>query len=46
MLAGVALQMGLPVFIGSPPEADLVRSVVSVPLDLPQPVGSSSGVMA
>ena len=41
----LALQQHVPIWIGTPAQADLVRSVVSVPLDLPQPVGSSSGVM-
>jgi hypothetical protein len=41
----LALQQQTPIFIGTPQQAELVRSVVSVPLELPQPVGSSSGVL-
>jgi len=43
----LALQQQTPIFIGTPGEADLVRSIVSVPLELPPSgVGSSSGVTA
>ena len=42
----LAIQQNLPIFIGTPAQGELVRSIVSVPLELPQPVGSSSGVMA
>ena len=41
----LALQQGVPIWIGTPQQAELLRSVVSVPLELPEPVGSSSGVM-
>lgn len=40
----LAMQQKLPIWIGTPAQADLVRSVVSVPLELPlAPAGSSSG---
>lgn len=38
----LAMQQGLPIWIGTPQQADLVRSVVSAPLELPQAPGSSS----
>lgn len=41
----LAIQQRLPIFIGTPQQADLMRQVVQGPLELPQPVGSSSGGM-
>lgn len=41
----LAMQQKLPIWIGTPQQGELVRSVVSVPLELPQPVASSSGVL-
>lgn len=40
----LALQQHTPMFIGTPGEADLVRAIVSVALEVPQATGSSSGV--
>lgn len=42
----LALQQGTPIFIGTPQQGELVRSAISQSLELPQPAGSSSGVMA
>lgn len=42
----LALQQHTPCFIGTPAQAEFIRSIVSVPLELPQTVGSSSGAMA
>ena len=41
----LAMKQQLPIWIGTPKQADLVRNVISVPLDLPQPIASSSGAM-
>jgi hypothetical protein len=41
----LAMTQHLPIWIGTPAQADLVRNVVTVPLELPQPVASSSGVL-
>lgn len=41
----LAMQQHTPIWIGTPAQAELVRTVVSVPLELPQPVSSSSGVL-
>lgn len=42
----LAMKQNIPIFIGTPQQADLMRQVVNVPLELPQPTGSSSGVLA
>jgi hypothetical protein len=41
----LAMKQRLPIFIGTPQQADLMRSVVNVPMELPQPTGSSSGAL-
>jgi hypothetical protein len=42
----LAVQQHVPIFIGTPTQAEMIRSIVNVSLELPQPAGSSSGVMA
>jgi hypothetical protein len=41
----LAMQQNIPIWIGTPAQAEMLRSIVSVPLELPQAPGSSSGVM-
>lgn len=41
----LAMQQHLPIWIGTPQQAEMLRPIVSAELDVPQPAGSSSGVM-
>ena len=42
----LAIQQGLPIWIGTPQQAELLRPIASAALELPQPISSSSGVTA